>query len=67
MQILATQAQDDDCEDMHLLAEATGLEGLHRSLTRRVSAWRLAHGAAAQSGATLLRRMDALIAALERR
>jgi hypothetical protein len=51
--------------DACLLEQTDDLDALHRRWLKQVAAWRSAHEAAAQHSASLLGRMDAMIARLE--
>jgi len=51
--------------DAGLLEHTDDLDALHRRWLRQVAAWRAAHEAAMQHSASLLGRMDAMIARLE--
>ena len=59
----------DDCAvaiGASLHEETDGLDAMHRGLMQKVTAWRSAHDAAVRNTSTVLGRIDALIAAIER-
>jgi hypothetical protein len=67
MQMHATEGRRARDGDSGLLEHTDDLDALHRQWLRQVAAWRAAHEAAMQHSASLLGRMDAMIARLEGR
>lgn len=49
-----------------LYEQADDLEALHRQWTRQVAAWQSSHEVAVDNATSMLRRIDTLIAAIER-
>lgn len=67
MQLQIAAREGTSPPNANLEQETDGLAILHRSWTRHVQAWQLAHGAAAANAESVLARMDALIAKIEAR
>ena len=67
MQFQITARESTGTPNVSLQQETDGLAILHRSLTRHVQAWHVAHAATAANAEAGLARMDALIAKIEAR